>query len=81
MLTVQGSIRSLPARGHITGLNSGMMKMIFSTNTRRLLGVHVPGEGATKLIHSRLASAASKRLQFPIREPHHFQQQPAVYCP
>jgi NAD(P) transhydrogenase len=33
------------------GLNSGMMKMIFSTKTRRLLGVHILGEGATELIH------------------------------
>jgi len=28
-----------------------MMKMIFSTKTRRLLGVHILGEGATELIH------------------------------
>ena len=27
------------------------MKMIFSTKTRRLLGVHILGEGATELIH------------------------------
>ena len=33
------------------GLNSGMMKMIFSTRSRRLLGVHIVGEGATELIH------------------------------
>ena len=33
------------------GLNSGMMKMTFSTKTRRLLGVHILGEGATELIH------------------------------
>ncbi|WP_075217647.1 Si-specific NAD(P)(+) transhydrogenase [Mongoliimonas terrestris] len=39
------------SRGHIMGLNSGMMKMIFSTRTRRLLGVHIVGEGATELIH------------------------------
>jgi len=39
------------SRGHIMGLNSGMMKMIFSTKTRRLLGVHVLGECATELIH------------------------------
>ena len=39
------------SRGHIMGLNSGMMKMIFSTKTRRLLGVHIIGEGATELIH------------------------------
>ncbi|MDB5736440.1 MAG: FAD-dependent pyridine nucleotide-disulfide oxidoreductase, partial [Sphingomonas bacterium] len=39
------------SRGHIMGLNSGMMKMIFSIKTRRLLGVHIVGEGATELIH------------------------------
>lgn len=39
------------SRGHIMGLNSGMMKMIFSLKTRRLLGVHILGEGATELIH------------------------------
>ncbi|MEP7209322.1 MAG: Si-specific NAD(P)(+) transhydrogenase [Alphaproteobacteria bacterium] len=39
------------SRGHIMGLNSGFMKMIFSQETRRLLGVHIVGEGATELIH------------------------------
>ncbi len=39
------------SRGHIMGLNNGMMKMIFSTETRHLLGVHIVGEGATELIH------------------------------
>ena len=39
------------SRGHIMGLNSGILKMIFSLKTRRLLGVHIVGEGATELIH------------------------------
>lgn len=39
------------SRGHIMGLNSGFMKMIFAIETRRLLGVHIVGEGATELIH------------------------------
>ena len=39
------------SRGQIMGLNSGMMKLIFSTQTRRLLGAHIIGEGATELIH------------------------------
>jgi NAD(P) transhydrogenase len=39
------------SRGHIMGLSSGMMKLIFSIRTRRLLGVHILGEGATELIH------------------------------
>jgi len=39
------------SRGHIMGLDAGMMKMIFALDTRRLLGVHIVGEGATELIH------------------------------
>jgi NAD(P) transhydrogenase len=39
------------SRGHIMGLEQGMLKMIFSLKTRRLLGVHIVGEGATELIH------------------------------
>ena len=39
------------SRGHIMGLESGMMKMIFALETRKLLGVHIVGEGATELIH------------------------------
>ena len=39
------------SRGHIMGINSGMMKLIFSLKTRRLLGAHIIGEGATELIH------------------------------
>ena len=33
------------------GLNSGFLKMLFALETRRLLGVHIVGEGATELIH------------------------------
>jgi NAD(P) transhydrogenase len=39
------------SRGHIMGLNTGMMKLIFSLKTRKLLGAHIVGEGATELIH------------------------------
>ncbi len=39
------------SRGHIVGLESGMLKMIFSLKTCRLLGCHIVGEGATELIH------------------------------
>jgi len=39
------------SRGHIMGLSSGFMKMVFSLENRRLLGVHIVGEGATELIH------------------------------
>jgi len=39
------------SRGHIMGLQSGMMKMLFALDDKRLLGVHIVGEGATELIH------------------------------
>jgi NAD(P) transhydrogenase len=39
------------SRGHIMGLATGMMKMIFALDSRRLLGVHIVGEGATELVH------------------------------
>lgn len=39
------------SRGQIMGIDNGMMKMIFSLETRQLLGVHIMGEGATELIH------------------------------
>lgn len=39
------------SRGKVMGLQSGLMKTIFSLKTRRLLGVHIVGEGATELIH------------------------------
>jgi NAD(P) transhydrogenase len=39
------------SRGHIMGLETGLLKMIFSLKTRRLLGVHIVGEGATELVH------------------------------
>lgn len=39
------------SRGKVMGLQSGLMKAIFSLKTRRLLGVHIVGEGATELIH------------------------------
>ena len=39
------------SRGHIMGIENGLMKLIFSIKTRRLLGVHIIGEGATELVH------------------------------
>ena len=39
------------SRGHIMGLDTGMLKLIFSLKTRKLLGCHIVGEGATELIH------------------------------
>ncbi|MEQ8665577.1 MAG: Si-specific NAD(P)(+) transhydrogenase [Rhodospirillales bacterium] len=39
------------SRGQIMGLENGLLKLIFSLKTRRLLGVHIVGEGATELVH------------------------------
>jgi NAD(P) transhydrogenase len=39
------------SRGHIMGVSSGFLKLIFALDSRRLLGAHIVGEGATELIH------------------------------
>lgn len=39
------------ARGQIIGDTTGLLKLIFHSDTRKLLGVHIIGEGATELIH------------------------------
>lgn len=39
------------ARGQLIGDTVGMLKLLFHTETRQLLGVHAIGEGATELIH------------------------------
>jgi NAD(P) transhydrogenase len=39
------------ARGHIIGDTAGMLKLIFATADRRLLGIGIIGEIATELIH------------------------------
>ena len=39
------------ARGQILGDDTGMVKLIFHRNDRRLLGIHAIGTGATELIH------------------------------
>jgi NAD(P) transhydrogenase len=39
------------ARGQIVGDESGLVKLIFHREDRRLLGVHAIGTGATELIH------------------------------
>ncbi|RMG44678.1 MAG: Si-specific NAD(P)(+) transhydrogenase [Candidatus Dadabacteria bacterium] len=38
-------------RGRILGATRGMLKIIFERHTRKLLGVHIMGEGAVELIH------------------------------
>ena len=39
------------ARGQILGDDSGLFKMLFHRDDRRLLGVHAIGTGATELVH------------------------------
>jgi NAD(P) transhydrogenase len=39
------------SRGHIMGVDGGILKLLFCLRTRRLLGAHVVGEGATELVH------------------------------
>ena len=39
------------ARGQIVGDSYGMLKLLVSTETRQLLGVHIFGTDATELIH------------------------------
>ena len=43
------------SRGHIMGVDARFLKLIFCTGTRRLLGAHIVGEGATEFIHIGLA--------------------------
>ncbi|MCA9471412.1 MAG: Si-specific NAD(P)(+) transhydrogenase [Nitrospirales bacterium] len=39
------------ARGQISGMTMGMLKMVADPKGEKLLGVHIVGEGATELIH------------------------------
>ncbi len=39
------------ARGQLLGDDTGMLKLLFHMETRRLLAVHVMGDGATELVH------------------------------
>nr|NDG60152.1 Si-specific NAD(P)(+) transhydrogenase [Betaproteobacteria bacterium] len=39
------------SRGQIIGDRTGMLKIIFSPDDKKLLGVHIMGEGASELIH------------------------------
>ncbi len=48
------------ARGQILGLEQGVLKILFSLDDRRVLGVHILGEGATELIHIGQAALVLK---------------------
>ena len=39
------------ARGQIAGDRTGLLKLLFHRDTRKLLGVHVIGEAATEIVH------------------------------
>ncbi len=39
------------ARGQIIGDRNGLLKLLVHSETRKLLGIHIIGEGATELIH------------------------------
>ncbi len=39
------------AKGQMLGVDTGMLKILFDRNTRKLLGVHIFGERATEIIH------------------------------
>jgi NAD(P) transhydrogenase len=39
------------ARGQIRGDTTGRLKLIFHRETRKVLGVHIIGEGAAELVH------------------------------
>ena len=39
------------ARGVMLGDDSGLLKLLFHRETRKILGVHIIGTGATELIH------------------------------
>lgn len=39
------------SRGQILGLREGLLKMLVHLESRKLLGVHIVGEGATELVH------------------------------
>ena len=39
------------ARGQILGDQTGLLKLIFHLETRKLLGVHIIGDGASELVH------------------------------
>jgi NAD(P) transhydrogenase len=50
-ITVGKACFSEIARGHISGVEEGMLKIICDAEGRKLLGIMIAGEGATELIH------------------------------
>ena len=53
------------ARGKLTGDPTGMLKLLFHYESRKLLGVHIIGEGAAELVHiGQVAMATGATLDF-----------------
>ncbi|MEE9198216.1 MAG: Si-specific NAD(P)(+) transhydrogenase [Dehalococcoidia bacterium] len=53
------------ARGQIIGDRSGTLKLLVHSETRKLLGVHIIGQGAAELVHiGQLAMALGGTLDF-----------------
>ncbi len=53
------------ARGHITGSNVGMFKILFHAETLEILGVHIIGRSATELIHiGQIASGFRAKIDY-----------------
>jgi len=50
-VTVGKACFSEIARGHISGVEEGMLKIICDAEGRKILGIMIAGEGATELIH------------------------------
>src|SRR4029079_12666563 len=48
---VGGSRFDEGARGQISGITDGLLKLIADPTGRTLIGVHIVGEGATELVH------------------------------
>ncbi len=44
------------ARGQIIGDTDGFLKLLFHSETRKLLGIHIMGEGATEIVHIGLTA-------------------------
>jgi NAD(P) transhydrogenase len=53
------------ARGQIIGDRTGTLKLLVHSETRKLLGVHIIGEGATELVHiGQLAIGLGARVDY-----------------
>ena len=53
------------ARGKLIGDPTGMLKLLFHYESRKLLGVHIIGEGAAELVHiGQVAMATGATLDF-----------------